>query len=60
MQGNDQSQNKVIIDQKIADLTNVLEQKKKASNKLTKTLKEFEVSPGGPVSASDTLDRENQ
>lgn len=56
MQGNDQSQNKVIIDQKIANLTNVLEQKKKASNKLTKTLKEFEVSSGRPVNASDTLD----
>lgn len=54
MQGNDQSQNKGIIDQKIDDLTSVLEQKKKASNKLTKTLKEFEVSPGGLVGAPDT------
>lgn len=59
MQGNDNSQNKVIIDQKIADLTNVLEQKKKASSKITKTLKEFEVSSGGPVSTSDTPDHQN-
>lgn len=56
MQGNDHSQNKMIIDQKIADLTSVLEQKKQASNTLTKTLKEFEVSPGRPVTASDALD----
>lgn len=59
MQGNDNSQNKVVIDQKIADLTNVLEQKKKASSKITKTLKEFEVSSGGPVSTSDTPDHQN-
>lgn len=56
MQGNDHSQNKLIVDQKIADLTSVLEQKKKASNTLTKTLKEFEVSPGRPVNTPNALD----
>lgn len=44
MQGNDHSQDKQIVDQKIAELTIVLEQKKRAANTLTKTLKEFEVS----------------
>lgn len=44
MQGNDHSQDKHIVDQKIAELTNVLEQKKRAANTLAKTLKEFEVS----------------
>lgn len=56
MQGNDQSQNKLIVDQKIADLTCELEQKKKASNTLTKTLKEFEVGSDGLVSVLDCWD----